>query len=260
MSGLCLFTSARRRARLFEPTGLPRPSRPAGVVQAVLVLMLGWILSILPAAAQTLPDSMGQRAVACTACHGKEGRAASDGFYPRIAGKPAGYLYNQLVNFREGRRRYPLMIYMVDHLSDDYLREIADYFSTLQPPYPAPQPATVGAAVLERGRQLTLSGDAAKNVPACVACHGKALTGVLPSIPGLLGLPRDYLNAQFGAWKNGARHAAAPECMAQIAGRLSEADLSAVSSWLAAQPMPATSAPAVALADKLPLPCGSFPQ
>ena len=30
--------------------------------------------------------------LACTGCHGAEGRAASDGYYPRIAGKPAGYL------------------------------------------------------------------------------------------------------------------------------------------------------------------------
>jgi cytochrome c553 len=30
----------------------------------------------------------------------------------RIAGKPAGYLYNQLLNFRDGRRNYPLMTYI----------------------------------------------------------------------------------------------------------------------------------------------------
>ena len=32
-----------------------------------------------------------------------------DGYYPRLAGKPAGYLYNQLVNLQQGRRNYPLM-------------------------------------------------------------------------------------------------------------------------------------------------------
>jgi cytochrome c553 len=37
---------------------------------------------------------------ACTLCHGKEGVAGTDGYYPRIAGKPAGYLYQQLLNFR----------------------------------------------------------------------------------------------------------------------------------------------------------------
>ncbi|MGB6054676.1 MAG: cytochrome c4, partial [Burkholderiaceae bacterium] len=197
-------------------------SEPARI-PLLLLAALCWLVAA-SAAAQKLPDTIGQRAAACTACHGHEGRAASDGFYPRIAGKPAGYLYNQLVNFREGRRRYPLMIYMVDHLSDDYLHEIADYFANLHPPYPPPQPATAAPAVLERGWQLVFSGDTAKQVPACIACHGQGLTGALPSIPGLLGLPRDYLNAQFGAWKNGTRHAAAPDCMAQIAARLSDQD------------------------------------
>ena len=62
------------------------------------------------------------RVKACTGCHGAEGRAAADGYYPRIAGKPAGYLYNQLVNFRDGRRQYPLMSGLLQTLTDDYLQ------------------------------------------------------------------------------------------------------------------------------------------
>ncbi|MFP5394310.1 MAG: c-type cytochrome, partial [Gammaproteobacteria bacterium] len=75
-------------------------------------------------------------------------------------------------------------------------------------------------------------------VPACVACHGNGLTGVAPAIPGLAGLPRDYLNAQLGAWRNGSRRAHAPDCMATIAARLSVADVTAISSYIAAQPVP----------------------
>jgi cytochrome c553 len=265
MSSLSLSASARRRAGIFEADGLrcrPPPANAFGrrAMQGMIGAVFGLSLSAFPAMAQTLPDTIAQRTVACTACHGNEGRAASDGFYPRIAGKPAGYLYNQLLNFREGRRRYPLMIYMVDHLSDDYLHEIATYFSSLNPPYPAPQAASAPPSVLARGKQLVRSGDTAQKVPACVGCHGDRLTGMLPSIPGLLGLPRDYLNAQFGAWKNGARHAAAPDCMAQIVRRLSDQDISAAIAWLAAQPLPADTAPAAAMTAKLPLPCGSFPQ
>ena len=103
---------------------------------------------------------------ACTGCHGREGRAASDGYYPRIAGKPAGYLYNQLVNFRDGRRTYALMTHLVQHLTDDYLREIADYFAGLDLPYPPPQPLALDAATLERGRKLVLEGDRRATFPA----------------------------------------------------------------------------------------------
>ena len=204
-------------------------------------------------------DSLAQRVAACTACHGKQGRAASDGFYPRIAGKPAGYLYNQLVNFREGRRQYPLMIYMVAHQRDAYLLEIATYFSDQHPPYAAMQPVRAAPAALERGRVLVQEGDLTKKVPACIACHGQSLGGVTPSIPGLLGLPSDYVSAQFGAWRTGARQAAAPDCMAQVAQRLSVDDISAVAAWLAAQPV-ADAVPLAAATGKLPLLCGSFPQ
>jgi cytochrome c553 len=227
----------------------------------IIGLAIGFgAISSAVAAESGIPDTMAERVVACTACHGKEGRATSDGYFPRIAGKPAGYLYNQLINFRDGRRKNAMMTYMVNHLSDGYLYEMAGYFAGLDLPYPAPQPLDVPAAVLERGRVLVTSGDPSKNVPACIACHGKALTGVAPFIPGLLGLPRDYLNAQFGAWKNGARRTAPPDCMAQIAARLTVEDISAASAWLASQPVPGDAAPVPASPEKLPLPCGSAPR
>lgn len=185
------------------------------------------------------PDSMAARTQACTLCHGPQGRAGPDGYYPRIAGKLAGYLYNQLLHFREGRRHYGLMAGLLDPLSDEYLADIARHFAAQEAPYPPPQPATAPAATLERGRQLTVNGDPAKRLPACASCHGAALTGVEPLVPGLLGLPRDYLNAQLGAWRNGQRQSHAPDCMADIARALSAEDLSAVTAYLAAQPVPA---------------------
>lgn len=209
------------------------------------------------ATAAGIPDTLEQRIKACTACHAQQGR--SDAFFPRIAGKPAGYLYNQLRNFRDGRRQYPMMTYMVEHLPDAYLREIADYFAQQ---HPAPRPAQASAATagtLARGRQLVLQGDGASKIPACISCHGQQLAGVAPAIPGLLGLPRDYINAQFGAWKNGVRRAQAPDCMAAIAQRLSDADVSAISNWLATQVADASARPATGVALPLPLHCGSVP-
>ena len=78
-------------------------------------------------------------------------------------------------------------------------------------------------------------------------------------IAGLLGLPRDYINAQFGAWKNGIRRAQAPDCMAQIAARLSDADVGAVSAWLGTQVASADARPASSIALPLPLHCGGVP-
>lgn len=204
-------------------------------------------------------DSLAQRVLACTACHGKEGRAAPDGYHPRIAGKPALYLFNQLVNFREGRRRYAPMVYLVDHLGDDYLREIAEHFAAIEAPYPAPAAANDEPAALALGEKLALQGDEARKLPACAACHGRALTGTAPAIPGLLGLPRDYLKGQLGAWANGQRRAHAPDCMADIARRLRPEDVSAVAAWLSSRPVPQPAHAATSLSAPPPLECGSVP-
>jgi len=226
---------------------------------AVLLSAAG-SLHAAPAAGPQVPDTLAQRLVACASCHARvdaRGNPVNDSYFPRIGGKPAGYLYNQLRNFREGRRQYPLMTYLVDHLPDPYLREIADYFAAMPPAAHAAESSAAAPQVLERGRQLVMNGDSARKVPACVACHGQRLTGVEPSIPGLLGLPRDYVNAQFGAWRNKARRAHAPDCMAEITARLSLEDVHAVSSWLAAQPVPLEPRPAASVARPLPLACGS---
>ncbi len=247
---------------------LPAP-RNMALVFSLIFLFAAALLSLVSHEAQAqpvaqakamLPDTLAERTLACAACHGKEGRATPEGYFPRIAGKPAGYLYNQLLNFRDGHRRYPQMTYMVAHLSDDYLREMAEYFSSLQLPYPPPQATSAAPRVLEKGRALVMQGDPARKIPACTACHGEKLTGMLPSIPSVLGLSRDYLNAQFGAWRSGMRKAASPDCMAEISHKLTPDDIAALSTWLASQPFPEqmkAQAPKIA---KLPIRCGSFPQ
>lgn len=210
-----------------------------------------------PAAAQAAPQGdMAPRVRACTLCHGKEGRATQEGYFPRIAGKPAGYLANQLLNFRDGRRSYAPMSHLVEHLTEDYLREMAAHFAALELPYPPPPVPQAPLAVLERGRALVQQGDAARRIPACVQCHGQALMGVNPAIPGLLGLPRDYLNSQLGAWATDQRRAQVPDCMADIARRLTPQDVGAVSAWLAAQPVPGYGKPAQRLPDAMPMRCG----
>ena len=233
----------------------------------MLAACLGSTAHATPATATTpFEDTMAQRTLACTSCHGKEGRAGPDGYYPRIAGKPAGYLYNQLINLRDGRRHYALMAGLLEPLSDAYLMEIAQYFSKLDLPYARPPSTTAPADFLQRGRTLATQGDAAKKIPACTQCHGTLLTGVAPNIPGLLGLPRAYLNAQLGGWQTGQRRAHAPDCMAQIAQRMSAPDVNAVATWLATQAVPANAKPAAALPSARPgvvsggnLSCGSAP-
>lgn len=201
-------------------------------------------------------DTTAQRARPCEACHGAQGRATPDGWYPRIAGKPAGYLFHQLQNFRSGHRHNAAMAYMVDYQRDEFLQELADHFAVQELPYPAPTHRESDAAVLERGRRLVHEGDAAQELPACESCHGERLTGLTPDVPGLLGLPYDYLVAQFGAWQTGSRRTVEPDCMGAIARHLAPADVAAVAAYLATTPVPAD-AHAAGQTAALPRACGS---
>ena len=227
------------------------------------VPVLAWLGTLaLCTAAQVpspvqVPDTLAQRLAPCTACHGQQGRAVSGAYVPRIAGKSAGYLYEQLINFRDGRRQNATMAMFLADLPDAYLREIAAHFAALDLPHAAGPAAPASPTALARGEVIARRGDTSAKLPACADCHGEQLTGALPAMPGLLGLPRDYLIAQLGAWQTGSRHATAPDCMADIARRLSPTDSSAVADWLAAQPVPQPMRPATKPERPAPLRCGS---
>nr|WP_233864477.1 c-type cytochrome [Paraburkholderia adhaesiva] len=243
------------------PRRIFRPLIPlVAPLGAMLVVGATCAFNVAQAAQPAAPDTIESRVQGCIACHGTHGQGSDNDYFPRLAGKPAEYLFNQLMNFREGRRKYPPMNYLVTYLSDEYLHEIALYFSQQRPPYPPPAKPTVGSSTLAHGQDLVLHGDAAREIPACVACHGAKLTGMEPAIPGLVGLHRDYISAQIGAWRSGSRRAIAPDCMHEIATRLTDEDVNAVAVWLSTQPAPPNPVPAPARSLKTPLACGSEPQ
>ena len=164
-------------------------------------LLASIVLSPGVAQAQTTPqppDTMAARVLACASCHGAEGEGTSDVYFPRLAGKPAGYLYNQLIAFRDGRRKYPPMNYLLDFLPEPYLKQMAEHFASLRPPFPPPAIPTVSNDVLARGESIAVNGDPQRGVPACAGCHGASFGGMEPAIPGLLGLRASYISAHLG--------------------------------------------------------------
>jgi cytochrome c553 len=205
------------------------------------------------------PDTIEARLLACAACHGAKGQGTKDDYFPRLAGKPTGYLFNQLLAFKEGRRRYPPMNYLLEYQFDDYLRDMAGYFAAQRPPPPAPAVPAVSADVLAHGRTLIASGDPSRGIPPCSGCHGPSLTGMEPGIPGLVGLHASYISAQLGAFRYGTRTAAQPDCMQIVAGHLTEADVAAVAAFLASLPVPVDPSPVPQGRLSMPLACGSEP-
>ena len=100
------------------------------------------------------PDTMEERVKPCIVCHGPEDKKGRDAYYPRIAGKPEGYLFNQLRNFRDGRRYYQPMALLLEGLPDQYLREMAAYFASLKQAFPPPEPMRASFAEIELARTL----------------------------------------------------------------------------------------------------------
>ena len=199
--------------------------------------------------------SMEARVQGCVTCHGQQGQGIAN--FPRIAGKPAGYLYNQLIAFRDGTRRYAPMNYLVAYLPDAYLKEMAQFYAKLRPPFAPKEAPKADAALIERGKKIVTAGDGSKQLPACIACHGAGLTGMEPGVPGLVGLRPTYVAAQLTRWRVGERSAAEPDCMKRIAMRLTERDVAAVAAYMALQDPPANASPEAANFARMPMACGS---
>lgn len=206
-----------------------------------ILIILVFICSFVNAAESTLfevPDTLDERVKPCTICHGDLDRTGQDAYYPRIAGKPAGYLFNQLRNFRDGRRYYQPMAILLENMSDEYILEMAHYFASLEYTYPQPKPRSLLPDELQLVENLVYSGDSSRDIPACSACHGEALMGMEPFIPGLLGLPHAYLAAQFGGWRNGGiMRGQTPDCMSEIAKKLTQEEVNTLAIWLPSQPV-----------------------
>lgn len=220
------------------------------------LLAVCWSLAALVASADARDGDMAERLAACSTCHGErgEGRTGNE-YYPHLAGKPAGYLEAQLQAFREGRRVYPQMNWLMRNMSDDYLSRIAAHYAAL-PPRSSAQPVAMSPDDAARARRLVEHGDPSRGVPACTSCHGANLAGLEPDVPSLLGLPPDYVVAQLGAWRTGVRTARAPDCMADVARALDPADFRRLGAWLASQGVDESVAPAPAGSFALPDACG----
>ena len=137
----------------------------------------------------------------------------------------AGYLDNQLIAFRNGRRRYPPMNYLLAYLSEDYLVLMANYFASQTPPLPAPAVPDVSKDVLAHGEPPDRPGR------------------LQPGHPGLLELPRPFADRHGAGDPRPARparrlyqrparrlairhpHRPAPDCMQVVAGHMTEDDV-----------------------------------
>ena len=185
------------------------------------------------------------KAAACGGCHGADGNSAPEIYAamkaPKLAGQVPEYIAKSLHDFKSGRRSNEMMTPQAQAVSDADIADIAAYFGS--------QKATAGKPaqkeLLAQGEKIFFKGKGRPDVvAACVGCHG--LNGIgnrdwgkimaLPPVvlaPAIGGQHGGYIADQLLAYKAGKRSTDASRVMRDIAGRLNEQDIAAVSEYIA---------------------------
>ena len=161
-----------------------------------------------------------RKAESCAACHGADGNATQPGL-PSLAGQPAMHTFLQLVQFREKRRRDPVMSPFAEKLTDRDMQDIGAYY--------AAQKASARAFNADAGKAA--AGRKTLEMHHCGSCHMPDLSGQ-NHIPRLAGQDYQYLVKQLRGFKNGSR----PDIdgtMASAAQALSEQDVENLAHYLA---------------------------
>jgi len=138
----------------------------------------------------------------CARCHGVNGLGRGLGAFPKLAGQTSAYLDRSLQAFARGQRHSGIMQPIAAGLSQEEMRELARYYTSLPKSSPSAQQAT---SAVERGRVIAQHGIPSHRVPACAACHGPGAARRNPIYPELAGQYADYLVLQLGLFKKERR-------------------------------------------------------
>ena len=200
---------------------------PMSMKSAIAVLAMIAALCPIAARAGGDPGAGKQKAQLCAACHGPDGNSVNAA-WPNLAGQGVEYLHKQMLDFRSQKRVNDQMSPMAANLSDDDIADLAAYF--------AGQKSNVGAAdptKVERGERLYRAGNAVRELPACMSCHGPTGAGnPAARYPALHGQHGDYTVAQLKAFKSEQRANDDNSVMRSIASKMNNADIKAVASYI----------------------------
>ena len=188
------------------------------------------LLAAWPVLAAGDADAGQAKAAVCAACHGMDGNSMVPN-WPKLAGQHSAYLERQMGLIKGGQRPVPEMVGIVAGLTEDDFADLAAYFSS--------QVKTAGLAdetLLASGELLYRAGIADKDVPACMSCHGPAGEGnPLAGYPALAGQHAVYTEKMlkgFRAGTNWGEEDANSKIMTDVANRLTDDEIRAVSSYM----------------------------
>ena len=167
----------------------------------------------------------------CAACHGADGNSTI-ATNPKLSGQDTAYLLKQLNDYAKpagdkSARVNSIMAGIIGSISAADRLHVAAYYAS--------QPHKPGVArsrdTLELGQRIYRAGVPERGVPACGGCHSPSGAGIPAQYPRLAGQHAEYTVAQLKAFHDGTRRNNVP--MAQIAARLSDAEMNAVADYAA---------------------------
>ena len=176
--------------------------------------------------------------VACVSCHGAAGNSTIP-VNPNLAAQSHEYIYKQLTEFRlkagakevlrKGVDGAPsVMTAMAGPLTEADMQNLSVYLTQQKLTEPA---TATNPKLLERGQHIWRAGIPDRNVPACAGCHSPNGAGIPGQYPRLSGQFPSYIEEQLKLFRAG--HRANNPMMNQIADRMSDSDIKAVSDYAA---------------------------
>ena len=170
-----------------------------------------------------------EKTALCMGCHGPDGNSVNV-IWPRLAGQNEAYILKQLQDFKSGKRVDPTMQGMVMTLSDTDMVNVAAYYASQ-----TPTAANYDEALVAKGQDIYRGGITETAVAACMGCHSPNGSGNAPAAyPALKSQHPEYIAIQLQKFKDGSRANDAGKMMRNVANRMSEAEMKAVSAYVAA--------------------------
>ena len=169
------------------------------------------------------------KAAMCMGCHGADGNSPTAGF-PSLAGQHEGYIAKQLADFKSATHRNdPTMLGMVAALNAKDMADLGAFYAAQKMKQGMANEKTValGAAIYRGGNLST-------GVPACMGCHSPSGMGNPGAkFPALKGQHAKYTAKQLRDFRDNNRKNDAGKMMRNVAARMTNEEIEAVSSYIA---------------------------
>lgn len=185
------------------------------------LLTLATLLTLLPLPAFAQDATAGkEKSLVCSVCHGADGNSTIPQ-NPILAGQTARYIYLQLRDFKEGRRKNPFMTGIAANLSKKDMFDLAAYFS-----------AQKNNGQNSRGDTSKIEhGKAVADAALCTMCHLGGFSGQ-NEIPKTGGQHYEYVLKQLQDFKAKRRTNDAGN-MTAVLRTIPDDDLEALAAYVA---------------------------